>query len=89
MAERVLNIPAGGSRTVIINECDISDISVHRVAETDSFGRFCGRIPFNGVHTFTLNYNRNLFVKAFAETDAVPHYNDPALPDFIRNRSCH
>lgn len=67
VAGRILNIPDGGSRTVIINECDISDKSERRVAEIDSLGRFCERIPFYGGHTFTLNYSRQLFINAYAE----------------------
>lgn len=63
---RVSNIPADGSKTIIINECDISDKSERRVADLDSLGYFCERIPFSSTHTFTVNYARNLFVNAFA-----------------------
>lgn len=64
---KVANIPAKGSRTIIINECDISNKSERRVADLDSLGQFCERIPFSSPHTFTVNYNRNLFINAFAE----------------------
>lgn len=64
---RIFNVPENGSRTAIINECDISDKSERRVVETDSLGWFCERIPFSSAHTFTVNYNRKLFINAFAE----------------------
>lgn len=64
---KVSNIPPGGSKTIIINECDISHKSERRVADLDSSGYFCERIPFSSAHTFTVNYTRNLFVNAFAE----------------------
>lgn len=64
---RVVNIPENGSRTIIINECDISDKDVRRVAELDSAGGFCERIPLSYGHTFTVNYNRSLFINMYAE----------------------
>lgn len=65
----VRNIPEGGSRTVIINECDISDKSARIIADLDADGSFCKRMPLMFPHTFTVNYNhkRSLFVNAFAE----------------------
>lgn len=63
----IKNIPDGGSKTIIINECDISRKSVRKVADLDSLGRFNVKIPFSFGHTFTINYNRSLFVNAFAE----------------------
>lgn len=67
VAGRVENVPADGSRTVIINECDVSDRSVRQVAEIGANGEFCERIPFMFGHTFTVNYNRGLYVNAYAE----------------------
>jgi len=63
---RIINIPSDGSRTLIINECDISDKSERRIAELDSSCRFCEQIPFSFGHTFTINYNRRLFINAYA-----------------------
>lgn len=61
------NIPADGSRSLIINECDLSDKSKRCYAELDSAGRFTVDIPFYYGHTFTVNYNRDLFINAYAE----------------------
>lgn len=36
VAGHIMNIPAGGSKTIIINECDISRESVRKVADLDS-----------------------------------------------------
>ncbi len=64
---RVINIPDNGSKTIIINECDISEKSERRVSDLDDNGVFSERIPFSFGHTFTVNYNRRLFVNAYAE----------------------
>lgn len=65
---RVINQHADAPRTLIINECDVSDKSVRRVAELGPNGNFCERIPFYGGHTFTVNYNRDLFINIYAES---------------------
>lgn len=67
VAGKIDNIPVDGARTIIINECDVTDKSVRRVAEIDEEGKFCERIPFMFGHTFTVNYNRRLFINAYAE----------------------
>lgn len=54
-------------RTLIVNECDICDNSKRCIAELDSAGHFDVCIPFYYGHTFTINYNRNLFINAYAE----------------------
>lgn len=73
----VINIPENGSRTIIINECDISQKSVRRIAELDSAGGFCERIPLSFGHTFTVNYNRSLFIYMYAEPgDSVDIFLD-------------
>ncbi len=64
---RVVNIPENGSRTIIINECDISDKSERRIVELDSVGGFDERIPLAYGHTFTVNYNRSIFITMYAE----------------------
>lgn len=64
---RVIGISEGKPRTIIINECDYSDKSERRIAELDSTGRFGERIPLSYGHTFTVNYNRSLFVNVFAD----------------------
>lgn len=63
----VCGIPAEGARTLIINECDISDKSKRCIAELDSMGRFDVVLPYYYGHTFTVNYNRSLFINAYAE----------------------
>jgi len=63
---RIIGFSKDLPKTIIINECDYSDKSERRVAELDSAGRFNERIPFSFRHTFTVNYNRHLFVNAFA-----------------------
>lgn len=66
---RVSGVVYGQSvpKTLIVNECDISDKSERCIAELDSAGRFDVRIPFYYGHTFTVNYNRRLFINAYAE----------------------
>lgn len=64
---RVVNIPENGSRTIIIDECDISDKSERRITELDSAGGFHERLPISYGHTFTVNYNRSLFINLYAE----------------------
>ena len=54
-------------KTLIVNECDISDKSERYIAELDTAGCFDVRIPFYYGHTFTVNYNRRLFINAYAE----------------------
>lgn len=54
-------------QTLIVNECDICDKSKRCIAEIDSTGHFGVDIPFYYGHTFTINYNRNLFINAYAE----------------------
>lgn len=54
-------------KTLIVNECDICDKSKRCIAELDTMGRFDMRIPFYYGHTFTINYNRKLFINAYAE----------------------
>lgn len=61
------NVTAETPRTLIINECDISDKSKRCFAEIDSTGRFEASIPFYYGHTFTINYNRSMFINAYAE----------------------
>lgn len=56
-----------GLNTLIINECDVSEKSRRCVAELDSMGRFEVDIPFYYGHTFTVNFNRSLFINAYAE----------------------
>lgn len=63
----VSGLSGGASRTLIINECDISEKSRRCIAELDSLGRFEAVLPFYRGHTFTVNYNRSLFVNAYAE----------------------
>ena len=43
---RFHNIAEGMPRTLIINECDISDKSVRDICELDSNDSFCGRYLF-------------------------------------------
>lgn len=66
VAGQVLNIPEGGSHTLIINECDPSPISKRAVVEFDSLGRFHEVMPLSFGHTFSVNYARQ-FVQAYAE----------------------
>lgn len=54
-------------KTLIINECDASEKSERCIAELDSAGRFDVDIPFYYGHTFTINFNRRLFINAYAE----------------------
>lgn len=61
------NVTAETPRTLIINECDISDKSKRCFAEIDSTGRFEASIPFYYGHTFTINYNQSMFINAYAE----------------------
>lgn len=63
----VQGIPQGGSRTIIINECDVSEKSKRCISELDSLGMFDVEVPFYFGHTFTINYNRGLFINAYAE----------------------
>lgn len=67
VAGQVTNIPADGSRTLIINECDPDDSSQRRIVTLESDGCFNEQIPFSFGHTFTVNYTRQLFVNAYAE----------------------
>jgi len=71
---RVAGISGELPRTIIINECDCSDKSERRVAELDAAGRFGARIPLSFGHTFTVNYDRDLFVSAFAEPGDSIHF---------------
>lgn len=66
LAGRIVNIPEGGSRTMIINECDISPARARLVVEFDSAGRFQSTVPLSFGHTFSVNYSRQ-FVEAYAE----------------------
>lgn len=59
--------PDKKSRSIIINECDISDKSKRCIAELDSAGRFEVSLPFYFGHTFTVNYKRKTFINAYAE----------------------
>lgn len=63
----VRGIPEGGSRTLVVNECDIYEKSSRCIAELDSSGCFDVVVPFYRGHTFTINYNRKLFINAYAE----------------------
>lgn len=63
----VMGISDGGPRTLIINECDVSSKSARCIVELDSAGRFDVNVPFYYGHTFTVNYNRTLFINAYAE----------------------
>ncbi len=63
----VSGIPEGGSRTLVVNECDIYEKSSRCIAELDSSGCFDVVVPFYRGHTFTINYNRKLFINAYAE----------------------
>lgn len=63
----VNGISSGASRSLIINECDICDKSKRCFVELDSVGRFDVELPFYYGHTFTVNYNRRLFINAYAE----------------------
>lgn len=63
---RFHNIAEGMPRTLIINECDISDKSVRDICELDSNDSFCRKIPFSFPHSFTVNYNRRNFINVFA-----------------------
>lgn len=67
VAGRVVNIPAGKSCSVRINECDISVCDQRPYVDLDSAGYFRQRIPLSYPHTFTVCYDRRLFVNAFAE----------------------
>lgn len=53
--------------TLLINECDVCERSARRVAQLDSAGCFAEEIPFYYGHTFTINFNRGLFINAYAE----------------------
>lgn len=66
VAGRIRNMAEGMPRTIIINECDISDKSAKEVCGLDENGSFCQKIPFSFPHTFTLNYNKRNFINAFA-----------------------
>lgn len=57
----------GAPQTLIVNECDICEKSKRCIVELDSAGRFDVCVPFYYGHTFTVNYNRNLFINAYAE----------------------
>lgn len=63
----VTDISHNGSKSLIINECDISKKSKRCIAELDSSGRFEITLPFYHGHTFTVNYKRRLFINAYAE----------------------
>lgn len=54
-------------KTIIVNECDVCRKSSRCIAELDSAGRFEVSIPFYYGHTFTVNYNRSLWINAYAE----------------------
>lgn len=60
-------VSGGASRTLVINECDVSEKSRRCIAELDSAGRFDVVLPFYYGHTFTVNFNRRLFINAYAE----------------------
>lgn len=62
----VHGILEGGSCTLIVNECDICEKSKRCIAELDSAGRFEVDLPFYFGHTFTINYDRGLFINAYA-----------------------
>lgn len=64
---RLTSLTENSPRTILINECDISDKSTRAYAEIDSAGYFQKRIPFAFGHTFTVNYNRGIFINAYAE----------------------
>lgn len=66
VAGKIRNIADGMPRTIIINECDISEKSVREVCSLDSDGSFCQKIPLSYPHTFSLNYNIRNFINAFA-----------------------
>ena len=66
VAARFANIGKGMPRTVIINECDISDRSTRTICELDSADSFCAKIPLSFPHTFTVCYNKRNFINAFA-----------------------
>lgn len=63
----VRGLSAESPRTLTVNECDISDKSKRCVAELDSAGRFDVSLPFYYGHTFTILYNRELCINAYAE----------------------
>lgn len=63
---QVYNMPAGGSKTLLVNECDYSSTSVRQVVEFDKEGRFSAIVPINYGHTFTVNYSGN-FINAYTE----------------------
>lgn len=63
----VSGLSGKGPKTLIVNECDISEKKVRSIAELDSAGRFDVDIPFFYGHTFTINFNRWLFINAYAE----------------------
>lgn len=64
---RVYGMSNETPRTLIVNECDICDKSRRCFVELDSTGGFEVDIPFYYGHTFTVNFNRSLFVNAYAE----------------------
>lgn len=54
-------------RTLLVDECDISDKSRRCVAELDSAGHFDVSLPFYYGHTFAIIYDRDLCINAYAE----------------------
>ncbi|MBD5357025.1 MAG: AhpC/TSA family protein [Bacteroides sp.] len=69
---KVSNIPDHGSKTMIVNECDIAQCSSRQVVEVDSLGYFSLNVPINYGHTFTVNYSGN-FINAYAEPNDSIH----------------
>lgn len=65
LSVRVSNIPADGSKTMVVNECDIVTHTRH-IEEFDEDGKFFVKVPINFGHTFTVNY-KGSFINAYAE----------------------
>lgn len=66
VAGKVRNMTDDMPRTIIINECDVSEKSVREICKLDSDGSFCQKLPLSYPHTFTVNYNIRNFINAFA-----------------------
>ena len=87
VAARFANIGKGMPRTVIINECDISDRSTRTICELDSADSFCAKIPLSFPHTFTVCYNKRNFINAFAAPGDSIHMDIDASTVFSASKA--
>ena len=87
VAARFANIGEGMPRTVIINECDISDRSTRTICELDSADSFRAKIPLSYPHTFTVCYHKRNFINAFAAPGDSIHMDIDASTVFSASKA--